>query len=184
MRWMIGLWVAFFAGFVAGHLRVRRARGGGSTRENRVRRERSSDLGMALQFSGMLLAWFWRGPFRADLLPVAFVTGAICVVLAWWALFTLGRHWRVQAVVTDDHELITSGPYSWVRHPVYTAFLGMVASWAMVACPLGVFATACGLFIAGTEIRIAAEDRILGEAFPRQFPEYRRSVSAYVPWLR
>lgn len=53
-----------------------------------------------------------------------------------------------------------------------------------MACPWGVFAAACGLFIAGTEIRIAAEDRILGAAFPRQFPEYRRSVSAYLPGLR
>lgn len=181
---MIGLWIAFFTGFVAGHLRVRRARGGGAPRENRVRRERSSDLGMALQFGGMALGWFWRGSFRNDLLPIALITGSASVVLAWWSLFTLGRQWRLQAVVTDDHELVTSGPYSWVRHPVYTAFLGMVASWASVACPWGVFVVACGMFIAGTEIRIAAEDRILGEAFPSEFPGYRRSVSAYVPWLR
>lgn len=181
---MTGLWIAFFAGFVASHLRVRKARGGGPARENRIRRDRSSDTGMALQFAAMLLSWFWQGPVRTGWLPVAIVTGGASVVLAWLALFRLGRQWRIAAVVTDDHELITAGPYAWVRHPVYTAFLGMVASWALAACPWPVLAVSCGLFVIGTEIRIAAEDRLLAAEFPETFPEYRQRVSAYLPGIR
>jgi protein-S-isoprenylcysteine O-methyltransferase Ste14 len=184
VRWLVLLWVAFFCSFAGGHLRVRHRRGRRPAKEKRVERDRSSDAGLALQLGAMMLGWLWRGPLRTDLLPAAIAIGVGSVALAWYAVFHLGRQWRIQAVVTEDHELITSGPYAWVRHPIYLAFLGMVASWSMATCPWPVCAAACGLFVVGTEIRVAAEDRLLERAFPKEAPSWKRNVAAYLPWVR
>lgn len=184
MHWLIGSWAVFFSAFLVGHLRVRRSRGPNPAKENRVRRELSSNVGLLLQALAVCLLFGFREPVRPDRIPASMVIAGASIGLAFWAIIRLGRQWRVQAVVTDDHELVTSGPYAIVRHPIYLAFLGMSASWALaVSSPL-IAACAIGLFVVGTEIRIRAEDRLLEESFHEAFAAYRRRVSAYIPGFR
>lgn len=50
-------------------------------------------------------------------------------LLRLWSFRTLGRHFRFEASIQDDHELITSGPYSYVRHPAYTGLIFSNIGW-------------------------------------------------------
>lgn len=178
-------WLCFFAAFYVSHREVRAAGGAGARRENRIRRERSSDAGMALQFAAVVLALAWPGSPRPAMLPVALMTMGAAMGFGRVALKHLGRQWRVQAVVTDDHELITSGPYRIVRHPVYLAFFAMILGTAILRCPAWSGGLALLLFAAGTEIRVRAEERILGEAFRDKFVAYRTSTRwAWLPGIR
>ena len=184
MAWWLGAaWFAFLAAFYVSHRRVRATVGGQP--ENRVRRERSSDGGMALQFVGVALVLFVPGPWRAGMLLPGLLTAAASIAWLWHALRHLGRQWRVQAVVTDDHELITTGPYGVVRHPVYLAFMGMLMATALMrGFPL-VCILAMAVFAVGTEIRVRAEERLLSAAFAARFASYAgRTRWAFLPGLR
>jgi protein-S-isoprenylcysteine O-methyltransferase Ste14 len=96
----------------------------------------------------------------------------------------LGRQFRVQAVVTDDHELITGGPYSIVRHPIYASLLVLLIACALVADRALGLVAALPLYIAGTEIRVRAEDKILRARFGERFEQFQARVAAYIPRIR
>ena len=178
-------WAIYLAAFVACHLRVRRQRQGAGP-ERRIRRARSSEWGMALETMGILLCFVFRRPGSAGawLLVTAAAVMVASIALTWWALAHLGRQWRLKAVVTDDHDLITTGPYHWLRHPVYTGLLGMLAATALLITAGWSVVAGVLVFITGTEIRIRAEERILGAHFPETFPAYRSRTLAWLPLLR
>lgn len=186
MYWLLPAgWLVFFATFYWSHRKVRRAAGGSPRPERRIRFDRSSDVGMALQFGAVCLALFLPGPWRPALTVPMLTLMVGSIALARAALRRLGRQWRVQAVVTDDHELITDGPYRVVRHPVYLAFFGMVLATILArGYPLG-GAAALAAYVAGTEIRVRAEERLLLDSFGPRFTDFVAKCRwAYLPGLR
>ena len=99
-----------------------------------------------------------------------------------WARIYLGRNWSGVAAVKADHELITGGPYHWVRHPIYSglalAFVGMaiaVGEWR------GVLSIALAL-IAIVQ-RMFVEERFMRQQFGSAYDTYARQVRALVPGL-
>jgi protein-S-isoprenylcysteine O-methyltransferase Ste14 len=106
------------------------------------------------------------------------------IALAWSAVKHLGKQFRVNAGLYDDHELVRTGAYSIVRHPIYAALLGMLLATIALATPWQSAFVSLVLFIAGTEIRVHVEDRLLASRFPEAFEQYRRSVPAYLPMVR
>jgi protein-S-isoprenylcysteine O-methyltransferase Ste14 len=112
------------------------------------------------------------------------VCGPLAGLLSWTAVRHLGRQFRVHAGLYEDHELVTSGPYGIVRHPIYSSLLAILAStlflfttwqWALISL---------ALFIAGTEIRVHTEDGLLASRFGDRFLEYKKRVPAYLPFVR
>src|SRR5215475_9394292 len=63
---------------------------------------------------------------------VGVVVTALGIAFTFWARFHLGRNWSGQVVIKEEHELIRSGPYSFVRHPIYTGLLLAVLGTALV----------------------------------------------------
>lgn len=114
----------------------------------------------------------------------AIVCGPVAAVLAWTATRHLGRQFRVNAGLYEDHELVTSGPYAIVRHPIYTSLLAILACTLFVLTPWQWAVLSLALFVAGTEIRVYTEDGLLASRFGERFFEYRRRVRAYVPFVR
>lgn len=96
----------------------------------------------------------------------------------------LGSHFRVQAVVTAEHRLIVSGPYSVVRHPIYASLTGFLLAGAVLTARWLGLALALPVFFAGTEIRVRAEDKILRQRFGEEFERYAARVPAYLPGMR
>lgn len=143
--------------------------------------------GSLLQFAGGALLFWW--PQAHPTLPGWVYAGACGIALASAVLGTvaaldIGQHMRVQAVVTAEHRLITTGAYSLVRHPMYAAAVGLLLAAGLVfAHPTGLLA-AGPIFLIGTEIRMRAEDKLLASHFGAAHEQYRRRVKAYLPGIR
>ena len=93
----------------------------------------------------------------------------------------LGRNWSAHVVVKEDHELVRTGPYRYVRHPIYTgillAFLGMVLAvgeWRSLL--------AMGFVLLSFAIKSGEEERRMGEVFP-EYEQYRRETAALIPFV-
>ena len=104
------------------------------------------------------------------------------LAFACWARVILGRNWSGVVQLKKDHELIVRGPYSIVRHPIYTglllAFLGTalaIGAWR------GLIATAIVAVSFWRKLRL--EERWLCELFGEQYADYMRRVKALVPWV-
>lgn len=105
------------------------------------------------------------------------------IVFALWSMITLGRHYDLVLEVHEGHELVRSGPYALVRHPVYT---GLALHFAG-AC----LATGNLLLIAGTLLvsypsfyaRVRAEERLLRGQFGAEYEAYAREVPMLLPRL-
>ena len=123
-------------------------------------------------------------PKPDGVLVAAMVIMQLSVWLGWQAVMHLGKQWRIQAGLYSDHELVRTGPYRLVRHPIYVALLGMLIGTGLVVSWWPIVILASTLFIAGMEIRIQAEDELLAERFGEAFERYRATVAAYIPFLR
>lgn len=117
----------------------------------------------------------------ATIIP-AMVIAPLSVGLVWSARKHLGRHWRPGAVVDENHELVKTGPYARMRHPIYASLLGMVVATAFAWSwwPLGTTAAILTLF--GIELRAKAEEHILSKLFQDEFIEYEARTRAFFPF--
>ena len=105
-------------------------------------------------------------------------------LLAWGAVRHLGRQFRVQAGLYRDHELVRTGPYAVVRHPIYASLLAILLGTLLVLTPWPWIPISLALFLVGTEIRVRAEDGLLASRFGEEFRRYRTRVPAYLPFVR
>jgi len=119
-------------------------------------------------------------PWRVALGAASLATGA---VLSWTSARALGRQWRFDAGLNPDHQLVQSGAYRIVRHPIYTSMLCMLAGTGLLLARLPLLALAIAFFLVGTEIRVRIEDRLLASRFGQEFDDYRRRVHAYLPFV-
>jgi len=176
---LMAMWVAWGYPFV-------RKRFSRPKRESNVMAPRAT-RGLLLQTAAMFFAWL-RVPHTAEPALWRVVLSAAAapagVVFGWLALRHLGKQWRILAGLYPDHELVQTGPYSVVRHPVYASmFLMMIATGLQLAWwPLLVLAIV--MYAVGTEIRIRGEEGLLRERFGEEFEAYKRRVPAYIPFLR
>ena len=109
----------------------------------------------------------------------------ICVLglfVTFWARRTLAGNWSSDVTFKQGHELIRTGPYQFVRHPIYTGLLvmslgtaladGKLHSW--LALPVMAFAF---------WIKLTQEERLLERHFPEAYPAYQKQVKALVPFV-
>jgi protein-S-isoprenylcysteine O-methyltransferase Ste14 len=100
------------------------------------------------------------------------------------AVANLGKQWRVDAGLNVDHELVQSGAYREVRHPIYLSMLCMLLMNLAMIGTLPGWPVAIVLALVGTEIRVRVEDGLLRERFGPKFTEWQKRVPAYLPFLR
>ncbi|MFN7998277.1 MAG: isoprenylcysteine carboxylmethyltransferase family protein [Bryobacteraceae bacterium] len=173
------LWVVWLFPFLRHRLR--------NTGRKSVVMARSGNWGLLLESVGIFFAWFRlpgtpEPPMMSIVLSMIFAP--IATVFGWAAVRHLGKQLRILAGLYQDHELIRTGPYRIVRHPVYASLFLMMLATGLLFARWPFLVLAVVLYIAGTEIRIHAEEGLLRERFGRDFDEYRRSVPAYIPFLR
>jgi protein-S-isoprenylcysteine O-methyltransferase Ste14 len=135
-------------------------------------------------------ALLWQGSFWARApgvwrTPASIFFFALASLLSWSGTRALGHHWRLDAGLNSDHELVQSGPYRFVRHPIYTSMLCELLGTALIlSTPVLLLLPSILLLAIGTEIRVRIEDKLLASRFGDRFQTYQRSVSAYIPFLK
>ena len=181
-------WAALAVMLVLARVRARRgADAEGSTRK----RDLQSWIGLGLQGVGFSIAWGVRRPEASSFIPgasvaVDWLVATLAVVLAiastafaGSAIRTLDKQWSLTARVRGDHELIRSGPFSRVRHPIYSALLGLLIATALCLALWWALPLAMAVYLLGTRWRTAREERLLTEMFGEAYGDYRKQV----PWL-
>ncbi len=188
-KWtLLASWIVSSSLLAWNHKRVRDERKRRSIPEEKPSiRDPRSMRGLAIEGFSFLLAGVFSSfsdppPDWQCLLSMLFSILAAVVFAA--ALRHLDLEWRIKAVVTHDHQLVTSGPYSIVRHPVFAALVSLLLATTFLTNPLWGTAVCLAVCLYGTEIRVKAEDGLLERRFGAQFAAYRARVPAYVPFVR
>ena len=100
-----------------------------------------------------------------------------------WALITLGRFFSLLVRTTVDQQLITKGPYRWIRHPAYTGNLLIAVGVSLIlGTLLGILVTSI-VVLAGHLYRIRVEEEALRRRFSREYEEYIRRTWRLIPGL-
>jgi protein-S-isoprenylcysteine O-methyltransferase Ste14 len=117
-------------------------------------------------------------PWRAGLGLVLFALG---LAFAIWARVHIGRNWGIPMTQKDEPELVTSGPYHVVRHPIYSGILVAGIGTAVALSWLWLI----GVVLAGIYFVYSAtvEERYLTEELPDTYPAYKRSTKMLVPFI-
>jgi len=101
---------------------------------------------------------------------------------AIWARLTLGANWSGRPTVKEGHELIVSGPYALVRHPIYFGLLLALAGSALAvdrgSCILG-----WALVAATYAVKIRQEELLMMQTFPDSYLQYTERVRAFIPGI-
>jgi protein-S-isoprenylcysteine O-methyltransferase Ste14 len=116
-----------------------------------------------------------------DFIACALTVASIWLILA--AIRLLGKQWNVRAIVVEKHQLVTTGPYAFVRHPVYTGMFGLMVATGIANSTWYSLLLAIGFAFVGTLMRIRQEEELLRETFGADFDAYRKKVPAFLPWL-
>ena len=170
-------WVAWAAPFVL----IKKKSGAPQTLDRRAR------WGIFLQAVAYFIVWqptFWSSSRASWRMPVALLFLFTGPVLSWTSARTLGRQWRFDAGLNADHQLIRSGAYRFIRHPIYASMMCMLIGTGILLTRLAFLPFAVVLFVVGAEIRIRIEDALLESRFGDEFREYQRKVPAYLPLIR
>ena len=117
-------------------------------------------------------------PWRAGFGLVLFALG---LAFAVWARVHIGRNWGLPMTQKSESELVTSGPYRLVRHPIYSGILtaGIGTAVALNWLWLTVVALAAVYFVYSALV----EERYLADRFPDTYPAYKRSTRMLVPFV-
>ncbi len=173
------LWIAFIA-YWSAMARHAATPVRAESRESRRVHERLLNGGLLLL---LLPIPFLRGrvvPRSAAIIVTGFAVQIGCGLLGVWARRHLGRYWSGAISTVADHQLVRSGPYRVLRHPIYTAWLGVAVGSALVS---GEWHALLGLsLVVGAYARkIRHEERHLHELFGDAYGEYKRASWALVP---
>ena len=104
------------------------------------------------------------------------------IALAIWARIILGKNWSATVTIKEGHRLVQTGPYSTVRHPIYSGLLLAVMGTALVVGEVRGLVAAAIAFTAWLA-KSRTEEGFLMEQFGPEYEEYRRHTRALVPFI-
>jgi protein-S-isoprenylcysteine O-methyltransferase Ste14 len=117
-------------------------------------------------------------PALAGIGLVIFLMG---LAVAIWARVHLGRNWGMPMSEKVDPELVTTGPYRWVRNPIYS---GLIAAMIGTAVAVNMAWLVVVLALAGFFVYSGVmEQRLMAQQFPDTYPAYRSSTKMLIPFV-
>ena len=144
-------------------------------------------LGWWLLFAGGFI--FRGGPLSWQVIPATSVAACLGLVLtilglsfAIWARLVIGKNWSPLIHVKHDHELMQTGPYRIVRHPIYA---GLMLSTLGTAIAYGFFSGFIGFSLVAVAwgYKARLEESVMLEQFGHQYDQYRQNVKGLIPWV-
>lgn len=129
----------------------------------------------------------WPGWLTLHVVPTGsagYWTGVVLLLaglgFCCWARAILGANWSGSVTLKRGHELIRSGPYRWVRHPIYTGLITALLGTAIVQAQVRSF-IALVLLTGAFVYKLGVEERMLSELFAKEYARYRQEVAALIP---
>ncbi len=176
------LWLIWIVGWCLAAIGTKRAQWRESWRDA-VTNRLPLLLGMFLMMTprGPLDFFAWRivpSGFAAPLWGVVLTAAGLLFTV--WARWHLGGNWSGAVTVKQDHTLIVSGPYRWVRHPIYTGITVAIFGTALAAGTARAFVGAA-LILVGFVIKLRVEEARMRETFPAEYADYSRRTARLVP---
>jgi protein-S-isoprenylcysteine O-methyltransferase Ste14 len=163
------------------------------TNKRTIRRQSIGSRLLQLGLGVLAGLFIWGGGpwkmFAGPMIPRSPAMGSIALALisaglafAVWARFVIGRNWSGTVTLKQDHELVRSGPYAIVRHPIYTGFLFALLGTAVARGTIGAF---IGVAIAVLALRLKSltEESLMLQQFDSQYAAYKREVKALIPFV-
>jgi protein-S-isoprenylcysteine O-methyltransferase Ste14 len=169
------VWIIFWVYWLASAFGVK---------EGRASRRRIPLNGLTA-LSVVLLVRVFRGGSLAVHSPVLGAIGAVVfaggIALAIWSRNELGRNWGMPMTQKAEPELVTSGPYRYIRHPIYSGLLAGLLGTALVTNLIGLIIVAIlgGYFYYSASV----EEKNLTATFPMTYPAYRAGTKMLVPFV-
>ena len=111
---------------------------------------------------------------------VGFALGLVSVGFWTWTQITLDTQWSAQLQLTKEHTLVTTGPYAYVRHPLYSGMMGWAASVSLLTANW-IFLAVCALSVAGLLWRVPKEEQMMIEAFGDEYKAYMQRTGRFFP---
>jgi protein-S-isoprenylcysteine O-methyltransferase Ste14 len=175
-------WYLFMAYWGITWLRVKRTKA----------REKSVDrlitlVVVVLAYNLLFSNWLRIGALRLRFIPqetwIAWAGIALTwlgVALAIWARYCLGEYWSARVTLKEGHQLIRSGPYPYIRHPIYTGMLlGCVGASLVIGEWRGILAVV--FLLAAHSRKAMREEGLLATEFGEEYASYRRSTGFLFP---
>jgi protein-S-isoprenylcysteine O-methyltransferase Ste14 len=168
-------WIVFWVYWLASAFGVK---------QGRASRRRIPLNGLSALAVILLLRVFHGGSLAVTspvLAAVGTVVFACGIALAVWARVHLGRNWGMPMTQKAEPELVTSGPYRFVRHPIYSGLLAALLGTALATNLIGLIIVVVlgGYFYYSASV----EERNLIATFPTAYPAYRSSTKMLVPFV-
>jgi protein-S-isoprenylcysteine O-methyltransferase Ste14 len=178
------LWLIFIVVWIAGALKTKPV-------------EQRESISSRLSYSVFVVAAFYlvfvkeitRPWMRIQLFTPNLVTEVLGVVLtaagigfAIWARVYLGGNWSSSVTVKVGHRLVRTGPYRWVRHPIYTGLIVALIGSGLERAQVRML-VAMVLLYAGFKIKSRIEERAMTTVFGAEYDEYSRTTGAIIPKL-
>lgn len=179
------MWIVFAIGFL---LLKRRQK------QNEQKKNKLAMIGMMLEGVGFAFVFTVRREPFTNIFPMNYsiqilltiFSGILAFASVWLGLSavkTLGKQWNIKAQIIEGHELITTGPYKIVRHPIYSALFGLLIVTGYSMTLLWAFIIAIVFYFIGTIFRTRVEEQLLIQHFGDQYEKYKKKVPAIIPYI-
>lgn len=114
---------------------------------------------------------------------IGVILAIFCPLLAVWVFKSIGNNISETVLTKQEHELITRGPYRWVRHPLYSMGILLIFSLGLIAANGMLLLFGLAALIIFRFVVIPAEEKNLIEKFGNKYKEYRIQTGTMTPWL-
>jgi isoprenylcysteine carboxyl methyltransferase (ICMT) family protein YpbQ len=178
---ILALWVLFWLYWLASAVGVKSSRSQSSLYRGTGLRVVAFLVILLLLRNNVITENSFGGTESPPVQAVGFGLFVLGLALAIWARLFLGRNWGTPMSEKVDAALVTTGPYRYIRHPIYSGIiLAMVGSalavtfyWFAAVVVLG------GYFVYSATV----EERTMGRLFPATYPAYKKSTHMLIPFL-
>lgn len=117
--------------------------------------------------------------------PTVFASGVVIAIMGLWLLrrshVELGKNWSISLDLREGHQLVTSGLYRYVRHPMYTAIFLYAIAQALVVPNWIAGPANLAAFLVLFAVRVGSEEQMMVDKFGDQYRDYRAKTKRLIP---
>ncbi len=115
---------------------------------------------------------------------IGLVLASLCLPLLWWVFSSIGKNISETVLTKESQELVTSGPYAKIRHPLYGTALLLIFSVGLVFSDWIILGYSLVGLLAFRLLVIPAEEKQLLDSFGEEYECYQARTGALLPWIR